>query len=286
MKKRLITSYTLGLLSAGILLLGTSESEAKSSTGELTKPTAQWTLPAELREVSGIAWLGNNLMACVQDEEGVIFIYDLEKKAIKEKISFAGPGDYEGIVVNGNTAYILRSDGAILEVEDYMNQKKVNVHATVLASTQNTEGLAFDKKNNRLLIACKGYDEALGDTKGIYAFSLDNKTMQEKPVISIPLAQQQLTATEKKKKSKYDVLQPSSLEVHPKTGELYLLDAVNNKLLILDEQGKIGKATSLDKSIFKQAEGLSFGDDGALYIASEGGKKGNGVLVKYDQGLK
>ncbi|MEJ8804504.1 SdiA-regulated domain-containing protein [Pontibacter sp. H249] len=257
-----------------------------ASTDKLTGAIAQWELPEELREVSGIALLEQNLMACVQDEEGAIYLYDLEQKKVTEKIAFAGPGDYEGIALNGNTAYILRSDGAIFEVENFRDSKPtVNKYTSGLASSQNTEGLAFDSKNNRLLIACKGYDQKLGDTKAIFAFSLGDKKMQESPVISIPLAQANLQAGTKKKKDKYAVLQPSSLEIHPVSGDLYMLDAVNESIMLVSEQGEIKRVVALDKKVFRQAEGLSFSSSGEMYIASEGGKKGRGVIVKYAKGI-
>lgn len=292
MKTTTIKAFSITLLlTAGLTACEAYSSEkAHAATKEigtdvLAKVEAKWQLPAELREVSGIAFLEDNLLACVQDEEGAIYLYDLQQQAIKEKIPFAGPGDYEGIVTDGSTAYILRSDGAIFEVEDFRNGKLVvKEYASALAATQNTEGLALDKANNRLLIACKGYDEQLGDVKGIYAFALDSKTMQNTPVIKVPLAQQQLQGV-KTKNSKYDVLQPSSLEVHPHTGELYMLDAVNNRLYTLNEQGELLKTVELDKKLFRQAEGLTFGSNGEMYIASEGGKKGRGVIMKYPKGL-
>ncbi len=267
---------------------GTFATNLKTTdTGELKNIVGQWSLPAELREVSGIALLEDNLMACVQDEEGAIYLYDLQQKAIKGKIPFAGPGDYEGIALNGSTAYILRSDGTVFEVADFRSgDPKVTKYASVLPEKQNTEGLTYDEKNNRLLIACKGHDEKLGDVKGIFEVSLEDKKMKTTPVISIPLNQDQIKPTGKKKKNRYAGLQPSSLEIHPETGELYLLDAVNNRLLIINEQGQIQKAVTLDKKLFKQAEGLTFGPNGELYIASEsGGKKGNGLLVKFSEGL-
>ncbi|MFT6946360.1 MAG: hypothetical protein ACJARP_000771, partial [Vicingaceae bacterium] len=66
-----------------------------------------WNLPKELSEISGMVWLRDDLLACVQDEEGVIFIYDLDKKQITSRVLFAGAGDYEGIAIHENDAYLL-----------------------------------------------------------------------------------------------------------------------------------------------------------------------------------
>lgn len=81
------------------------------------------------------------------------------------------------------------------------------------------------------------------------------------------------------------MLQPSSLEIHPVTGELYLMDAKNFYLLTIDKKGKISKLVNLDKSQLRQPEGLTFGSNGEMYIASEGSKKGKGVLLKYTAGI-
>ncbi|MCC9135978.1 SdiA-regulated domain-containing protein [Pontibacter silvestris] len=245
----------------------------------------QWELPTELREVSSIAMLQGEIIACVQDEEGAVYLYNLKTKAVDRKIEFAGPGDYEGISVVGNTAYVLRSDGAIYEIANFKSDsRKVTLHKSNLADTQDTEGLAYDKANNRLLIACKGFDKSLGDNKAIYAFSLADKKMTAQPVVKISLAQEQLTA-KSKKGNKYAFLQPSSIEKHPVTGEIYLLDAENHLILIINEQGQVHKLANLDKKQLPQPEGLTFSNKGEMYIASEGSKKGKGVIIKYPEGL-
>jgi len=257
-----------------------------STAAAPTEPEARWELPAELREVSAIALLPSGLMACVQDEEGAIYLYDLAGNAVRRKIPFAAPGDFEGIAIDGNTAYVLRSDGTIFEAAGFRHGKpRVTAYTSNLAATQDAEGLALDKANNRLLIACKGYDKRLGNNKGIYAFSLADKQMQEKPAVTISLAQEQLPNTSKKRKDRYAVLQPSSLEVHPSTGALYLLDAANHRLMVLDLHGRIQQVAVLDKEQLRQAEGLAFGSGGEMYISSEGSKKGRGVIIKYPKGL-
>ncbi|WP_276495734.1 PepSY-like domain-containing protein [Pontibacter litorisediminis] len=263
--------------------IGGSDANANA----FAKPEASWELPAELREVSGIALLPGERMACVQDEKGIIFIYNLESQKLEEQYPFGGPGDYEGLAVDGSTAYVLRSDGTVFEVRDFMSQKpQVRQFKSVLAGSQNTEGLALDKANNRLLLACKGHDKALGQNKGIYEISLENGKMNPDPVITIPLAQEPLQASSgKSKKDGYDVLQPSSLEIHPQTGVYYMLDAVNNRIMVLKENGSISSVVPLDKKALRQAEGLAFADNGDAYIASEGSKKGKAVILKYKTAL-
>ena len=113
----------------------------------------KWDLPEELKEVSGIAYLDQNRFACVQDEDGIVFIYNINDQKIEGKIPFAGAGDYEGITVNGNTAYVVRADGLLYEVDLKMSNKNVATYKTALTQNHNVEGLCFDKENNRLLLA-------------------------------------------------------------------------------------------------------------------------------------
>lgn len=262
-----------------------SSTAASASASRLPQPSAQWQLPSELLEVSGIALVNNDLMACVQDEEGSIFFYDLNKKAITRKIEFAGRGDYEGIAVVDNSAYVLRSDGALYKIAPLQGGKpKSTFYKSVLPKSLDTEGIAYDKANKRLLIAPKGHDEQLGNEKGIYAFSLAARKMQQEPVIRIPLGQQKL-AEGSKDDDLQDRLQPSSMEIHPSSGEIYLIDAENFNLLTINAQGEIQKLIPLDEDRLRQPEGFTFSEEGALYISSEGKKKGSGLILKFTEGF-
>ncbi|AKD05790.1 hypothetical protein PKOR_17435 [Pontibacter korlensis] len=273
-------------VSAQFASIADSFGAATLNENAFAKPVTKWELPSRLKEVSGIAFLPDGRMACVQDEQGTIFIFNLDSKKIEGQVRFGSPGDYEGIAVDGKKAYILRSDGTVFEVADLTtNEPQVKKYASVLAGSQNTEGLALDKENNRLLIACKGYDKRLGQNKGIYAIDLASGKMNPKPVVTIPMDQEVLKKSAGKKKKGYDLLQPSSLEVHPQTGDYYLLDAVNQKIMVVEKNGKISRAATLDKDLLRQPEGLAITQNGELYIASEGNKNSSGVILKYEGGL-
>ena len=67
----------------------------------------KWEMPKELDEISGITWAGENKIACVQDEEGIIFIYNLTSSLVEKTINFSKAGDYEGLAIIDSTAYVL-----------------------------------------------------------------------------------------------------------------------------------------------------------------------------------
>src|SRR6476620_1551795 len=84
--------------------------------------TQKWSMPKELTEISGMVYLSNNQFACIQDEDGSIFIYNTATNKVDKEIPFSKHGDYEGIAVVGSTAYVLRSDGTLFEVMNYLGK--------------------------------------------------------------------------------------------------------------------------------------------------------------------
>jgi uncharacterized protein YjiK len=273
----------IGLTFGGIVIFfGFMEMAPQRKKGDLAYTiTERWELPYELMEISGIAWLEDGKMAAVQDEDGILYMYDLKDKKIGEEIEFAGAGDYEGLAVHNGDAYVLRSDGTLFEITNFRNaDRAVKIHKTPFKDSNNMESLEWDAKGNRLLIAPKDYDLNTDRIKGIYAFSLDTKTMLPDPIFSIDMGDRALKRF--RNNSLYKTFRPSDLAVHPKTGELFVLDGSKPKLLIMDADGNINNAYSLDKKVFPQPEGITFGPDGTLYISSEGKKGAKGTITQLE----
>jgi uncharacterized protein YjiK len=252
--------------------------KGKSSATEVTI-VQQWNLPEELNEVSGIAWMAAHRFACVQDEEGYIFVYNTAAGSIENKIRFAGPGDYEGITLAGSTAFVVRSDGMLYEVANFTSaQPKVASYKTPLTAEHNIEGLTFDKKNNRLLLAVKDGDlSGAGDQKGVYSFSLDSKKLNTQPVYIVPAA----SAPSGGKKGKS--IRPSAIGIHPQTGHHFIVDGPKARLVELDGSGKLVAVKELGAA-FAQPEGITFDPAGRLFISNERGKKTPANIMEVSTG--
>jgi len=172
MVNKIATLIVVGVLSlAGLILFGYNEFITKDTLQD--QPVAyeiinEWQLPKELDEVSGIDWVGDNKLACIQDEDGIIFIFNLETSKVEKSIEFAGAGDYEDIRIVGKTAYVLRSDGEIFEVSDFLSgNSKTKTYSNFLTEKQNLESLAWDKNNKRLLLAIKDRELKDDNYKGV-----------------------------------------------------------------------------------------------------------------------
>ena len=226
-----------------------------------------WRLPELLNEISGMSYIGNDQVACVQDENGKIFIFNLVESKITKRISFAGKGDYEGIAVKRETAYVLRSDGTIFEVADFLKKPEITEFATPLKSKNDVEGLFYDKETDRLLLAPKGKNFKSDDFKGIYAFDLKKKKFLKDPVFKLKFEGEVMKEVEDEDVE--ERFYPSELLINP-SGELLLLEAKTPNLLVLSSSGKAKKLYHLDEDDFPQPEGLALDEGGKLYISNEG----------------
>jgi len=268
---KLSKTFVIILLLAGIgiaiLAMQKPITKAITDQNEMSsvKISQIWDLPEELNEISGIAWLYDNTFACVQDEDGFIFIYNLDENKITEKIEFAGHGDYEGIAINGENAYIIRSDGVVYEVQDFRKpHRKVEEIKTQFTEKNNIESLTFDANNKRLLTAPKDKDLNNDSYKGVYQIPLDQKAMDMTPIVKIDINKKAFDSFKNIK-----TFNPSDIAIHPKTKAIYVLDGKNPKFLILKNSGELVNVQLLDENKFPQPEGITFSDDGRFFISNE-----------------
>jgi len=248
----------------------------------LADPDRSWKLPKSLVEISGLSFIDNNRLACIQDENGIIYIFNQTEGKVEQEIYFGDNGDYEDIGIINNDAWVLKSNGTLYEVVDYLKQGKptVNKYPTALSGANDTEGLAYDQVNKGLLIACKGYplsDNIIGKQgKAIYSFDLENKFFDLKPFFLINV--------DTIKYYKGDgTFAPSGIAIHPITGNIFILGSVGKLLLVLSRKGEMMAMIKLNPKIFRQPEGICFSPDGTMYISSEGDGM-EGTLLKFEPG--
>lgn len=262
---------------------------------DLYHPDKKLFLPAELHEVSGLTALDANTVACIQDEQGILFIYDLVQEKITNKFTFYIDGDYEGITRIQNALYILRSDGTLFELNNYTSKDAtVRKYDTGIPSGNN-EGLCYDAEHNRLLIAAKGKigkGPEYKNSRVIYAFDLLAKQFSTEPVYDFDLGKMKefirsnypdFPVKKAKKKSKEDEpdlkFKTSAICIHPVTKKLYLLSASDHCLFIFNKKGDPENIIRLDPELFNKAEGITFLSDGDMIISNEGQEKQPSLLL-------
>jgi uncharacterized protein YjiK len=267
---------------------------------DLKIPDKIYSLKSELREISGIHFFSDSVIAIEEDEDAAIFFLNLKNGEVYKQITFGKSGDFEDLEIIGDTGYMLKSDGKLFKVFPLSGTSEdINVtkYATGLSKENNTEGLCFDARQNKFLIACKGIpgtDGKYENKKAIYTYDLFTKTLSTEPFILIDnnevmdkagFGKTELMMDEiKAGKNTSDgtfTFQPSGIAIHPLTDQIYVISSVGKLLVVLNRDGKISDVIRLPHSQFSHPEGITFDSAGNLYISNEGGT-GRGNILKFN----
>ncbi len=263
-----------------LILWGAYQSAQQQPVRSLDYKILQsWEMPRELDEISGIAWLGDQLIACVQDEDGVIFIFDLNKQVVIDQIPFSRPGDFEGISVMGADAYVMRSDGKIYKVARFRESENptTTIIETKFTRANNMETLTLSQDSTALITVPKDRDSQ-DNFKGLYRINPQAGTQAVvQPMIEIDMQDDAFQGFLKKKP--YRTFSPSDAAFHPITGELYILEGIQPKMIIMNTDGIIQKVIEFTTDQFRQPEGIAISPTGRIFIANEA-DGGVGTIVE------
>ena len=262
---------------------------------DFNEPDETFFLPDILSEVSGITLTEDRQLGCVQDEIGVLFLFDPNSEAIVSQRTFAENGDYEGVCKAGSYYYVLRSDGTLFELKDQevvaateiiaeedifetseTPVKRYNLHLPVIEN----EGLFFDQKNNRLLIVSREKSpRTRKNERLVYVFDLAEKRLLEHTAFTLdPFA-----GTWKKYRDLS--FNPSELALHPITGQIFVLSSKDHALFVFSAEGNIQHIQRLNPVIFPKPEGIAFAENGYVYISNENkDEKPTVLFFKYNPG--
>ena len=236
---------------------------------DFQNPTHSINLPKNLKEISGLSFYKENQLACVNDEKGTVFIYDLLQENVVDQIEIGKNADYEGIEVVDEEIFIMKSNGKIngFKINGGEERKIDCTHDDV----KEYEGLGYNPKTKSLLLVTKELKKDKNDKKIIFAYDLEKEKLSK----NISISEDIIKDSNGKK-----VFAPSGIAVHPLTGEIYVISSQGKKLLILSEKGEKLALVELNQLLFQQPEGICFTPNGDLYISSEG-EKGDGYILKF-----
>lgn len=246
---------------------------------QLTEPGQSWQLQGELMEISGLGFINSNRLACIQDEKAIIYTFNLGSGKVDSRVVFGDDGDYEGIEIVGDDAWVLKSNGMLFRVAGYLKEgvPVVNKYKTALTGKNDAEGLAYDPSGNSLLVACKenpyiGIEGGSG-FKAVYSFNLEARQLDTEPFLLI-------NPDTIKHYSGNTVFGPSGIAIQPATGNIFIVGSVGKLLLVFSAKGEILAVVKLNPMIFPQPEGICFSPEGTLYISNEGAGRG-GTILKF-----
>lgn len=241
-----------------------------------------------LSEVSGVVYdPTTKMLLAIEDEQGLLSSFNPEErpKEIEFQVSlsqarFAEEGDFEDIAVDGNhSVWAVRSDGTLYHIKDSItmilhghDSSDSEIYSTHLTYEDNVEGLCWDPVRKVLLLACKA-DDLKESEKRVYAFDVDTKTLSDEPVFTVSLEEVEAVAKGLgEKKPKALKWCPSALAVSPlEPNHIFMIGTKGRRLVVVNNDGdQVLYTCPLPRDVYTQPEGITFGPDDTLYIASEG----------------
>jgi len=224
-------------------------------------------LPVELDEISGLCYLPrDSSLLAVGDEIGNVYKINVRRPTYIQRWRFAGPGDYEGLEIAGAHLYVLRSDGALYQV-NFADKDTTYVNIYPFPTKGNEfESLCYDAARNRLMIICKECAVDDKHTFSAYFFNLGNMQWEQD---TQAFRTENIDRLHNYKGKKF---KPSGAAFHPITGDLYVVSAINRVLVVFDHNFQPKEAIPLVASDFIQPEGISFDSAGNMFISNETNK--------------
>jgi uncharacterized protein YjiK len=250
----------------------------KSPPGyDFSKPYV-YKMPDILDEISGVTYYPkDSSVFAIQDEKGLLFKIHLNTNPLQiEQWKFSSSGDYEDVALADSNFYVLKSKGVIDKLKFSTGDSIELQHFKVPQKTKNEfETLYYDSSLHRLIVICKNCE---GDPKNqVTAWAFDPSTNSFSPAFSIETSKIRQAFGESDKSR----FKPSAAAVDPLTGELYIVASVNHALVILNKDHSVKATYNINRSLFKQPEGLTFTPKGDLIISNESAEKGTAADILF-----
>ncbi|RYY56015.1 MAG: hypothetical protein EOO09_08280 [Chitinophagaceae bacterium] len=244
---------------------------------DLSRPTVI-KLPLELDEISGLTFYKkDSALFGITDELGLLYKITPGTQTRVNKWKFGEAADYEEVVLVDSTFYVLESSGRISTVKFASSGAAIRKDYDFPYGGKNEfESLYYDSVGRKLVMVCK--DCEADKKKRLSTYTIDPVTME--------YSDQSfgINIDELARKMKTDIFRfkPSAANQHPLTGDIYIISAINQILLVTDRAGKIKEFYPLDGGLFKQPEGLCFNHEGKMVISNEAADVGTANILIYE----
>ncbi|MDQ6872652.1 MAG: hypothetical protein M3037_11725 [Gemmatimonadota bacterium] len=233
-------------------------------------PVAEWIMPPELREISGLALTGRGTVLTHDDNVGRVYEIDPKTGILLKAFSLAGGvrGDFEAITIAGSDIYLLRSNGKIYKFKEGADASQVaySIHDTGLGKQCEFESMAFEPDSSRLVLVCKKF--------------LDKKAPKELLIFRVPLPFGDPSAITAVQVAMKDVIgsnawknfHPSDINIDPFTKNYVIVASREKGLIVVTPDGEVVRSEPLPGD-HRQAEGVAITPDSLLLVSDEANVK-------------
>jgi len=226
---------------------------------------AQWIMPPELREISGLTLTTRGTVLTHDDNFGRVYEIDPKTGILLKGFSLEGGvrGDFEAITLAGTDFYLLESKGKIYKFEEGADGAQVpySVFDTKLGKECEFESLAYEADSTRLVMVCKKIrGKNAPHELLIYRFPLpfDRSTMT---TVSVPI--EDVIGS-----NKWKDFHPSDITIDPITKNYVMIASREKGLLVMTPDGDVVRSEPLPGD-HRQPEGVAITRDSILIVSDE-----------------
>jgi len=244
---------------------------------EMTKPYVI-NLPAEVEEISGLTYYGKDKSVfAINDENGILYKITPGSQTKMQRWKFAKQGDFEDLVLHNQVFYILQSNGTMYVVRfTGINNIETQVVSFPFGEKNEFEAMYYDSARKKMIMVCKDCEDEKKKALATFAFDVQTLSFSESPLtIPTKILAEKLGV----KKFKFKA---AAAAVHPIDGQLYILSSIYKLLIVVGDDGNIKQFYQLSPALFKQAEGLTFSNDGTMIISNEAADVGTANLLIFN----
>jgi uncharacterized protein YjiK len=241
-------------------------------------PVAEWIMPPQLREISGLALTQRGTVLTHDDNVGRISEIDPRTGVLLKSFALSGQqkGDFEAIAIAGQDIYLLESSGKLFKFREGADGTQVpfTVYDTKLGKDCEFESLTYEADSSRLLMACKRLlnqgEEKVKELR-IYALPLPLGSQAAMAAISIPI-------DELRGRNKWKNFHASDMAIDPLTGNYVIIASREKGYVVLTPDGDVVRAEALPGE-HRQPEGVAITRDSLFVVSDESNVKPPKITV-------
>ena len=233
-----------------------------------------------LMEISGIYFYPkDSSVFAISDERRYLFKIHL-KNNLTQKWKLSKPLDFEDVAMRDSSFYVLESNGTIHTLNFSSAGDTIYAKKSDLSDKEDNEfeSLYYDDQFKKLVMICKECEEDKKNTTTAWGY--DPETRKYTPSL-FTIKVESIAKKIGENKIKF---RPSAATINPLTGDLWIVSALNQLIVVTDRKGNFKEVFTLNPATFTQPEGIAFTPWGALIISDEAGDKyGKGRLLIFKQ---
>jgi uncharacterized protein YjiK len=233
-------------------------------------PVAQWIMPPELREISGLALTTRGTVLTHDDNVARVYEIDPRTGILLKGFSLEGGvrGDFEAITIAGADIYLLQSKGKIYKFKEGADAAQVpySVYDTGLGKECEFESMAYEADSARLVLACKKFLQK-DEPKEVLIYHLPLPLGDRSAITAIRVPMKDVIGS-----NKWKNFHPSDINIDPFTKNYIIVASKEKGLVVITPDGEVVRSEPLPGD-HRQPEGIAITSDSLLMISDESNVK-------------